>query len=417
LHICQTIFHHLTTKTEIEVVEEYFLCYSNRQKKKKEQYAMKYYAVRKGHHPRIIAGEWAQVEPEIKKEISGYTRPEWKGFPTRAQAEAYMAETGDKTPQPAAGNRGQTAYTNPEDALAAEFQFSADAVIFVDGSRNFDNIDFDHAKPNRTRNKKKSFYFGSYGIIIFFRDGSVYVENARVDDGDFEKPEQSYFTTTHHCFSMDSQGEFSPVEDYTETHPYKQYQTATAPVEFEDRYVLASWNVVGEVEGAKHALDFCFHKKNCSSAYVFFDCDQIDIIKKIYQGKKPGLASNVTYNYGEFCRGLLAEGKHVGTMHIYSHDKSRKLGIESDWRQELFNSCADVLAKAETYNKPIDAVTENRPLRPYGLTPFGSAVVYTDTLDETEIRQIIDARRRHAFELIKKVLADPKARPDFINEL
>jgi ribonuclease HI len=128
---------------------------------------MKYYAVRKGHHPRIIAGEWAQVEPEIKKEISGFRGPEWKGFPTRAQAEAYMAER-----EPAQSS-ASTVEANREDVLAREFQFTADAVIFVDGSRNFDNVDFDHAKPNRTLNKKKSFYFGSYGIIIFFRDGSV----------------------------------------------------------------------------------------------------------------------------------------------------------------------------------------------------------------------------------------------------
>jgi hypothetical protein len=103
-------------------------------------------------------------------------------------------------------------------------------------------------------------------------------------------------------------------------------------------------------------------------------------------------------------------------MHVYSHDKGRKLGIKSDWRQELFNSCVDVLAKAETYNKPIDAVRENRPLRAYDLTPFEETVDAAEMLEETGIRRVIDARRTHAFELIKKVLADPKARPVFINE-
>jgi hypothetical protein len=169
---------------------------------------------------------------------------------------------------------------------------------------------------------------------------------ARVDDGDFAEPDASYFTTAHHGFSIDPDGKISPVEDYTEKISYRQWQTGRPAVEFEDRYVLASWNVVGEVEGAKHALDLCFHKKNLNSAYVFFDCDQIDIIKKIAQGKRPQLSSNVTWNYGEFCRKLCAEDKHVGTMHVYSHDKGRKLGIKSDWRQELFNSCVDVLAKA-----------------------------------------------------------------------
>jgi hypothetical protein len=36
--------------------------------------------------------------------------------------------------------------------------------------------------------------------------------------------------------------------------------------------------------------------------------------------------------------------------------------------------------------------------------------------EEAEIRRVIDARRGQAFELIKKVLADPKTRPIFINE-
>jgi hypothetical protein len=131
-------------------------------------------------------------------------------------------------------------------------------------------------------------------------------------------------------------------------------------------------------------------------------------------GKKPQLSSNVTFNYGQFCRQLCSEGKHVGTMHVYSHDKGRKLGIKSDWRAELFNSCVDVLAKAETYNKPIDAIRENKPLRAYGLVPFEEELYETDGLDEDETRQVIDARRRQAFALIKKAITDPRARPQFI---
>jgi hypothetical protein len=364
---------------------------------------MKYYAVRKGHHPRIIAGEWAQAEPEIKKEISGFRGPEWKGFPTRAQAEAYMAEGAAK---PTAAPQAR------EDALAAEFQFTADAVIFVDGSRNFDNIDFDNQKPHRTRNKKKSFYFSSYGIIIFYRDGSIYVESARVEDGDSAGADVPFFTTSHHGFSIGKDRSISAV-DYTEKTTYRQL--ASGPdVEFEDQYVLASWNVVGEVEGARHALDLCLHKKNLNSAYVFFDCDQIDIVKKIFQGKKPQLGSNVTYHYGEFCKNLCRENRHVGTMHVYSHSKGKRLGIDCDWRQELFNSCVDVLAKAETYNKPIDAVKENKPLKPYGLTPFAEELAYRDALEEDELQRVIDSRRRQAYELVKQVVLDPEAQPVFV---
>jgi hypothetical protein len=360
---------------------------------------MKYYAVRKGHHPRIIAGEWRDAEPEIKKEISGFSNPEWKGFKTKAEADAYM--------QAAEPVRAASEAEDPEDALAAKFQFTADAVIFVDGSRNFDADDFDGAKPDRSLNKKKNFYFGSYGFLIFYRDGSVYVETARVADG-----EPPCIDVSRHGFTFDAAQQITGEFDRAETVAYTQRPGSF--VEFEDRYVLASWNIAGEVEGAKRALDICFHEKNLGSVYVLFDCDQVDIVKKIASGKKPALGSNVTCNYGEFCRRIVREGKHVGTMHVYSHDKGRKKGIHCDPRLELFNSCADVLAKAETYNKPIDPVVENRPLRNCGLVPFEEEIVYSERLSEDEVARVTGARRAQAFTLIQKVLADREVRPNFV---
>jgi hypothetical protein len=80
----------------------------------------------------------------------------------------------------------------------------------------------------------------------------------------------------------------------------------------------------------------------------------------------------------------------------------------------LFNSCADVLAKAETYNKPIDPVVENRPLRNCGLVPFEAETVYSDSLSEDEVERVTDARRAQAFDLIRKVLADGEIRPHFV---
>jgi hypothetical protein len=126
------------------------------------------------------------------------------------------------------------------------------------------------------------------------------------------------------------------------------------------------------------------------------------------------LSTNVTADYGEFCRKIMQENKHVGTMHVYSHSKGQKKGIRYDDRLELFNSCADVLAKAETYNKPIDPVVENRPLAPYGLVPFARELAYSDSLGEGEIAQVADVRRAQAFELIKNVLADSEVRPNFV---
>jgi hypothetical protein len=204
------------------------------------------------------------------------------------------------------------------------------------------------------------------------------------------------------------------ISAYTENVEYIQRCRKKMDIEFDDQYVLASWNIAGEVEGVRRALDICFHQKNLGSAYVFFDCDQIDIVQKIQRGAQPSLNSNVTYNYGEFCRKIVSEKKHVGTMHIYSHDKGRKRGIHYDDRLTLFNSCADVLAKAETYNKPIDPVTENRPLAPYGLTPFSQELVYVDGLTLEEIKNVRDSRRAQAFALIKRVLKNPNTRPKFV---
>jgi hypothetical protein len=377
---------------------------------------MKYYAVRKGKHPRIIAGEWKAVEPEVRKEISGFPNPEWKGFKTREEAEAYMAQGNAAKPRKAvsgwraSNTRMET--RDPEDEMASEFRFTADAVIFVDGSRNFDNVDFDGAKPHRRLSKNKNFYFGSYGILIFFRGGSVYVESARIEDGDANG--NAFITASHHSFAVGADGTAGEVLHETEKVAYTQRCHKTTDIEFDDQYVLASWNIAGEVGGVQRALDICFHRKNLGSAYVFFDCDQVDIVRKIQRGGNPALSTNVTADYGEFCRKIMQENKHVGTMHVYSHSKGQKKGIRYDDRLELFNSCADVLAKAETYNKPIDPVVENRPLAPYGLVPFARELAYSDSLGEGEIAQVADVRRAQAFELIKNVLADSEVRPNFV---
>ena len=56
---------------------------------------MKYYAIKRGKHQRIIKGEWKDVEPEVRKEITGVSNPKYKGFKTEAEALRYLHEDDD----------------------------------------------------------------------------------------------------------------------------------------------------------------------------------------------------------------------------------------------------------------------------------------------------------------------------------
>jgi hypothetical protein len=381
----------------------------------------KFYVVRKGNKTGIFPGEWEEVQDEIKEAISGYPNPEWKSFKSEKEAEAYLKnlpeEELDSEQQAAQENSNASEEEwDDEDKLAAEFKFTADAVVFVDGSRNFDDSDFEGGKSDGRRKKNENFYYGAYGIIIFFRDGSVYVESARMEDVDAEEdtkkdPEKGCISVARH--SHKSGADRMAWEESHETVNVPYYYKPGKP---DKKYVLSSWNIPGEVGAARRALDICFHQENLNSAYVFYDCEQVNIVKKILRGTKPTLSANVTYDYGEFSKILKEENKHVGAMHVYSHSKAKKKGIRCDEHLELFNSCVDALAKAETYNKPINAEL-NKPLVPYGRVQFPENVIYSDDLTEEKIAQKIDQRREHAFALIKKVLADPKARPEFVPEL
>lgn len=370
---------------------------------------MKYYAIRRGKKRTIIAGEWRDVEGQIKSLISGVSFPEWKGFKTRAEAEAYMNEG------QAANSEGQKAFGvsttsgkmgdggNEElPKYVIDFEFSTDAVAFVDGSCNFNCNQFD-----RVDKKKRLYgdgvYYSSYGMVIFFKDGTIYVESAKIEDADLNEGGACSYTLHRTSFLMDERGNFSELESRTQHYDYVNASKKS------DRYALASWNVVGEVEGAMRALDFCLNEKGLQSIDVIYDCDQVANIKKVYNllgGKTthvPKFESNVTYRYGEMSKGLYEAKKDVRVHHIYSHQKGIKAAI--------FNDCADVLAKAETFNNPI-GVKENPNLMKYQVKSFDRALSYT-AVDEEKIKMIIEERRQQAYALIRKVLQDETVWPKF----
>ena len=75
----------------------------------------------------------------------------------------------------------------------------------------------------------------------------------------------------------------------------------------------------------------------------------------------------------------------------------------------------DVLAKAETYNKPIGKAGSLNPnLAKEGVMPFEDSLTYSEFTTEDDVKRVTDARRKQAYNFIYKVLKDESIRPKFI---
>ena len=101
--------------------------------------AKKVYAVRKGHNVGVF-DTWE----ECKASVEGFSGAEYKGFPTRAEAEAYCYGVAVSTPQP---------YKHSE-AMAQD-----QLIAYVDGSYEHSLLKY------------------AFGCIFLMPDGQVYVEN------------------------------------------------------------------------------------------------------------------------------------------------------------------------------------------------------------------------------------------------
>ena len=373
---------------------------------------MKYYAIKRGKHQRIIKGEWKDVEPEVRKEITGVSNPKYKGFKTEAEALRYLHEDDDNCSNGTSTATGKSEVTSGNaNELTANpaFEFTSDAVIFVDGSRNFDAPDFDGKSPNRKLNKNKNFYFSPYGIIIFFRDGSVFVETAKLIDGGVLSEKETSYISYRHGFTVDKN---NVVKESAATKEIVKVRIKHEEREFNNGCVLTSWNDTSELEAARRALDICFNEKNVNNIDIYYDCATISKAGNTFyavtgQAKEPSLNSNITSSIGDFCRSLNNGKRHIGFHWIEAHS----LGTMA----AKFNDCVDVLAKSETYNKPIGATKKLNPnLAGEGVKPFRDSLVYSDSLTEDEVERVAELRRKQAYELIQKVVTKESIRPKFI---
>ncbi|VDG24958.1 ribonuclease H family protein [Lactiplantibacillus mudanjiangensis] len=95
----------------------------------------KFYAVRAGYHPGIYT-TWA----ECQKQTSGYGGAQFKSFPTRAEAEAFMQGSTTKPARKTPSKSGATTKSAPAR--------HADITVYTDGgNRNTGNVQGGQVKP------------------------------------------------------------------------------------------------------------------------------------------------------------------------------------------------------------------------------------------------------------------------------
>ncbi len=188
----------------------------------------KFYAVRKGLTPGIYTS-WE----ECRRNVSGYSGAEYKGFVTREQAEAWIAEVDTAKrqginaakPQSLAQGEQQTSDSaNPQSPAPAALPESAPAVAYVDGCYHVGTREY------------------SYGAVLFY------------------------------------QGK--------ETH---------FSAKFADREMALMRNVAGEIEGAMCAMRYCV-EHSIPQLELYYDYEGIEKwCTGAWQAKKEGTIAYRAY--------------------------------------------------------------------------------------------------------------------------
>lgn len=201
-----------------------------------------------------------------------------------------------------------------------------DAVCYVDGSCNFgDKGDTEQAEQ-----------YATYGIIIFFRTGEVFIETGKMVDAADGSP-------VYYVDRKDENGNMRIENDPV------SYEV----IESEAGVVTKSRNVAGEIEAARRAMDICFQQKGLKDIELHYDCDQV---RKGYEGFISGDGNtNISYCYRKFCQQIVDKfGKNaVSPTHVKSHEKA--VPVEGDaFIHSVYNDLVDSFAKAETVTRRID---------------------------------------------------------------
>lgn len=282
----------------------------------------KFYAVIIGKTPGIY-----QTWEECKKEIDGFAGAIYKSFQEEKNAKKYMEEC----------------------KRAEEFAdlSEAEAVIYSDGSLNF------QYPINKDLNEDQR--YASYGLIIFFLNENheiieTYYESGQIKDGCGErvnsegKKEHSFYIWRYGMNCERVNGAKMLCADESAPEEFWYEDVCKKADEQKHKFVIASGSDVGEVEGVKRGLEICFDEKKLKRVVLVSDLQCIhDFYCGVYDKGK-----NEPNFYGKVIHRYCSE-KNVGLVKVKSHEEQ----FGDDQIHGVYNDCMDILAKAETNNRPI----------------------------------------------------------------
>ncbi|MDD6806514.1 MAG: hypothetical protein PUD77_09640 [Clostridiales bacterium] len=222
-----------------------------------------------------------------------------------------------------------------------------EAIVYVDGSLNFDSNKVNTFSPDKL--------YGSYGIIIFLKgqDKPFYVESAKILDGDGQRKdgggndERNYYVWRYNADGARVRSDRKEVDsEVPEEYWYQDVIKNTEPKGH--GFVMASWTDVSETLAACRALQICCDELGLHYVTLVYDHAALWDIYFEHDKKK-----NVTNYCGEIFEKYKDAGKEIRFIKVGSHENGNYDRNDPLFVHGLYNDCVDILAKAETDNKPI----------------------------------------------------------------
>lgn len=287
----------------------------------------KYFAVRKGDSTGVFFETYTEVLKRKPKEF--------KSFKNEKDAKAYLNSEGEEKAQ----------------NVCEDIDMSnADAIIYSDGSLNFEFEKIKDLSPEEL--------YASYGLVILFRKtNKVYYESGKLLDGNEERTRKDGLTERNfYVWRYGKNGERvdklmkpaaidSEPEEYWYQDVFKEKKSFSE--EEKDRkhgFVLASGSDAGEMEGVRRGLEICFGEKDLKEVVIVYD---LEIAVNLFNGGHDEKKNEPVFFVKQLEKYRTADIPKVHFAKIKSHKSSENV------IHGAFNDCADILAKAETKNKPI----------------------------------------------------------------
>ena len=225
--------------------------------------------------------------------------------------------------------------------------------------------------------------------MIFFKENQeVYYESGRLLDGEGERIGEGNITE-HNVYAWRYGKDYDPVmgEVQPEEFWYKDVFRDKASYSEETnrrkhRFVLASGSDVGEMEGVRRALEICAGKKNIKNVVIVHD---LEIAQNIYKGNYDKKKNEPVF-YGEELKKIKSEsGIKVKFEKVKSHESGE------NFVHGVGNDCADIMAKAETGNRPIGGKEVNPNLeKVWNEKMKGKIARYNIETRRKEVRDVIE---------------------------